>query len=273
MAEPNQSARAPSGGVLNTRIAISCFGEEVAPCFDTARRFRFWEIIEGNTKSYRELTVEGSEGLERVRLLKQVAAQMLICNGISEPLREILEMEGCQVIDGVIGSASDALFGFLAGKIEAQVHNHALKPEQMQPHTADLVDWTEELFQKLGWTIRRVHQDTLFPIDLTVERVCPICKKSIRAAVCCGAHAYRIEDEIRELKRVASYGYDVRVYVHHSLSGISQACREFGIELLDPLDFSDGQTWHMRPTTLPPLKEQIAGHEALNQQRRTQGTS
>ena len=143
----------------------------------------------------------------------------------------------------------------------------------MQPHTADLVDWTDELFQRLGWTIRRVHQDNLFPIDLTVEQDCPICKRSIRAAVCCGAHAYRIEDEIREFKRVADDGYDVRVYVHHCLAGISKACCEFGIELLDPHDFADGQIWNKRPTTLPPLKEQIAGHEALNQQRRTQGIS
>lgn len=251
-------------GVTKIRIAISCFGEEVAPCFDTARRFRYWEIINGEATTYRELVVGDTEGIARVKLIKRVAAHVLICNGIAERLREMLEAEGCIVIDGVIGSASDALFGFLAGQIKPQPRNHALRPEQMQPHTADLVAWTEDLFQGLGWTVRKVHQDSLFPIDLCVERDCPFCGKPVRAAVCCGAHAYRIDEEIQELKRVTAAGYDARVYIHHAVPGISQLCCDFDIELLDPRDFINGQASDQVRITLPPLKGPIAGHEALN---------
>ena len=71
-------------GTFRTRIAISCFGEEVAPCFDTAHRFRYWIIADGEAVDYRELEAEGSEGITRVKLLKHVGVDVLICNGITE---------------------------------------------------------------------------------------------------------------------------------------------------------------------------------------------
>jgi predicted Fe-Mo cluster-binding NifX family protein len=251
------------------RIAVSCFGEEVAPCFETARRFRFWEIVDGEAHRYRELEAEGQDALSRVRLLHSVKAQVLICNGISERVREILETEGCVVIDGVLGSATDALFGFLAGHISPRPATTTLPPFQMQPHTADLVDWTIELFRNLGWTVHRVEEDNLLPIDLTAEKPCPLCGKPVRIAVCCGAHAYRIEEEIQELKRITAASYHSRVYVHHALPGLRDTCRDFEIELLDPRDFANGNTERKQSGTLPPLKNKVTGHEKLNATEQT----
>lgn len=256
-------------GLLTTRVAISCFGEEVAPCFDTARRFRYWTIASGEAVNYRELATEGSEGISRIKLLKRMNVDVVICNGISERLREILEVDGCIVIEGVVGSASDALFGLLAGQIKPRLQRPTLKPDQMQAHTADLAVWTEELFRRLDWVVQRVWQDNLFPIDLLAERRCPLCGKVVRAAICCGAHAYRIEKEIQELKRVTAVGYSARVYVHHAMPGVSAACHDFEIQLLDPGDFANGGSISHR-SVLPPLKGLIAGHDALNQLRMNQ---
>jgi predicted Fe-Mo cluster-binding NifX family protein len=251
-------------GIFRSHVAIACFGEEVAPCFDTARRFRYWVIVDGEAVDYRELEAEGSEGISRVKLLKRVEVDVLICNGITERLQEMLEADGCVVIDGVLGSASDALFGLLAGQIKPRPQKVSLKPEQRQPHTADLVTWTEELFQKLGWRVRKVLQDSMFPIDLLAEKSCPVCGKPVRAAICCGAHAYRIEEEIQELRRIAAASYNARVYVHHAVPGVSHTCRDFEIDLLDPDDFTNGDALKNQGGILPPLKGYIAGHEALN---------
>ncbi len=256
-------------GILKIRIAISCFGEEVAPCFDTAHRFRYWIIVDDEAVDYRELEAEGIEGITRVQLLKGVGVDVLVCNGINRSLREMLEADGCTVIDGIVGSASDALFGLLAGQIKPIQQKSPIRPEQMQPHTADLVVWTEELFQNLDWEVRRVLQDNLFPIDLHAERNCPRCGKVVRVAICCGAHAYRIEKEIQELKRVTTVGYNARVYVHHAIPGVSSTCHDFEIELLDPDDFADGES-RDHQSVLPPLKGLIADHEALNQSRLNQ---
>lgn len=256
-------------GSFKTRIAISCFGEEVAPCFDASHRFRYWIIVDDQAVDYREIEVEGAEGITRVILLTKVGVDVLICNGITERLREILEANGCVVIDGVVGSASDALFGLLAGQIKPIQQKSPLKPHQMQPHTADLVMWTEELFHKLDWEVHKVLQDNLFPIDLLAERKCPLCGKLVRAAICCGAHAYRIEKEILELKRVTAVGYNARIYVHHAIPGVSNTCHDFEIELLDPNDFTNGES-NDYYSVLPPIKGLIAGHDALNERSMNQ---
>lgn len=247
------------------RVAVSCFGEEVAPCFDTARRFRFWKIVRRMAREYRELTVEEPGGIERVRLLRRVQADILICNGIDESYRRILETEGCVVIDGVLGSATDALFGFLAGQIQPRRHEDALHPQSIQYHTADLVEWTKELFSSLGWEVKSVLQNHWYPVDLWAVRICPICGRPVRVAVCCGAHAYRVDEEIRELKRATASGCDAGVYVHHAIPGVFEICRELNIELLDPEDF--GGSWDEKRSSglMPPLRGPIAGHERLNQ--------
>ncbi|MFH1862985.1 MAG: NifB/NifX family molybdenum-iron cluster-binding protein [bacterium] len=252
--------------IHKTCIAAPCYAEEVAPCFDTASRFRYWEIESGIVVEHRELEVEGSEGIARVRWLKDLYMDVLICNGISEHLREMIEEYGCLVIYGVVGSASDALFRFLAGRIQPQQPSPPLKPELIQPHTADLVIWTEDLFGELGWQLRRVIQNGLFPIDLLAQRDCPVCGKRVRAAICCGAHAYQIEEEVREFRRITADGYNTRVYVHYALPGVFQTCCDFDIELLDPQDFTDGcLKKQSRKTALPPLRRRIEGHEALNE--------
>ncbi|MBU0517802.1 NifB/NifX family molybdenum-iron cluster-binding protein [bacterium] len=251
-------------GVFKTRVAVSCFGEEVAPCFDTARRFRYWEIVAGEAVRYRELHTDSDSGIARIQLLTQAGVHVLICNGITERLRELLEANECVVIDGVVGSSSDALFGLMAGQIFPASKKQALKPEQMQPHTADLVAWTEELFQRSGWKVRRVSGDSLFPIDLLAEIICPVCQKPVRSAICCGAHAYRLEEEIKEFKRISAAGYNARVYVHHVIPGILKTCRDFEIELLDPYEFTQNEIQAASAHSIAPLKGRILDHEAFN---------
>ncbi len=249
------------------RVAVSCFGEEVAPCFDTAHRFRFWKIVRRMAREYQELTVEEPGGIERMRLLRRVQAHVLICNGIEESYRQILETEGCVVIDGVLGSATDALFGFLAGQIKPRQRKNALDPDRMQYHTADLVEWTKELFSSSGWEVKTVLQSHWYPVDLWAERACPICGRMVRVAVCCGAHAYRVDEEIRELKRATASGCDAGVYVHHAIPGVFEICRECNIELLDPDDFNGSSDEMRSPGLMPPLRGPIAGHERLNQKQ------
>jgi predicted Fe-Mo cluster-binding NifX family protein len=249
------------------RVAVSCFGEEVAPRFDTARRFRFWKIVRRVAREYRELTVEEPGGIARVRLLRRVQADVLICNGIEESFRRILETEGCVVIDGVLGSATDALFGYLAGQILPRKREDVLDPDRMQNHTADLVEWTKELFSSLGWEVKTVLQSHWYPVDLWAERVCPICGRLVRVAVCCGAHAYRVDEEIRELKRAIASGCDAGVYVHHAIPGVFEICRECNIELLDPDDFSGSRDEERSSGLMPPLRGPVNGHERFNQKQ------
>jgi predicted Fe-Mo cluster-binding NifX family protein len=243
-------------------MVIACFGEEIAPLFDSARCFRYWEIANGEAHRYRELANAEMGALSRIRLLRELQTHVLICNGIEQSGRELLEASGCQVINGVRGPVNEALCGFLDGQITAP-YPKAMGTDKVQPHSADLVTWTVCLFKSLDWEVHRVLANNLYPIDLLAKRLCPICQKNVRAAVCCGAHAYQVEEEIRELNRVSASGYHARVYVHHAVSGVARTCRDFGVELLDPDDFSHEQA--IRASSLPPLKGRIIGHDKLNE--------
>jgi predicted Fe-Mo cluster-binding NifX family protein len=243
------------------RIAIPCFGEEVAPCFEAAHRFRAWTIENGEVSHYQELEIEDSaEALDRVRRLERLATNVLICNGIGTSYAAFLSGKGCDVVSGVVGPAQDALFGYLVGCYQAATGSFSGRPHS---HTADLVSWSTELFARLGWTIRHDVSPYIYPIDFAVVRNCPVCLKPIRAAICCGAHAYRIEDELKEFARVTAGSYHTRVYIHQAHSGLASTCRDYRIELLDPNTFSSFQNESHPPEGVPPLRDAVAGHDQL----------
>ena len=246
------------------RISVTCFGEEVAPCFSHARRFRVWEIGCGESMEYHEIKVDESGSLARIRTLLRYDIDVLICNGIQEQSRRLLESKGCVVIDGVLGTVSDALFGYLAGRIRPPSSTNEEDLIGVQQYTADLVAWTEDLFSNLGWSIEPVVESEPFLIDLIANRTCQVCGKPVRAAVCCGAHTYRIKNEIREFRRHTMVGYNARVYVYHAMPQVIRHCRDFEIELLDPAGFIASQDGRPGSNTLPPLTGSIDEHEQLN---------
>lgn len=254
------------GGVhpdARLRVLIPCFGEEVAPRFEVARRFRFWIIEQGEVIRFQELVLDQPNGIRRVRFVRRTGANLVLCNGIQESYRRMLEGEGSLVIDGVVGTASDAIFGFLAGRITPESSDEEL-PERSSLRTADLMEWTSELFRGLGWDVRRSRQPGSYPVDLIAERSCPLCGRPVRVAVCCGAHSYRVDEEIRELHRVTSAGYHARVYVHQSMDVIARTCEDYGIELLDPSVFTGYRRRGAGVSDLHPLRGRINGHEKLN---------
>ena len=247
-------------------IVIPCYGEEVAPCFDAARHFRVWEMgaAELNAGGYRELTVGKTGGIERIRLLKRVGCGVLICNGIPERFCELLGAEGITVIADVVGSVGDALQDYITGKLRPVGAVPLLRPDGMQPELPELVAWTRELFARHDWQVQQVTQPGLFPIDLVALRNCPVCGRPVRVAVCCSGHAYRVDEEIREFRRVSAGFYNARVYVHRKRPEIVRTCRDFEIELLDPRLFASRMKEGVVTGDLPPLTGKITGHENIN---------
>lgn len=247
------------------RIAIPCFGEEVAPSFEAAIHFRIWHSNGGEIFNYVELkTGQNVEALSRIRLLLDSSVDVLICNGIKFATRKLLSVKGCKVIQSIAGPAADALYGYLAGKIIHNGRENHLPPGPSQPHTADLVQWTFELFTSYVWNTTAGSGVETLPVDLIAEKTCPVCKRPVRVAICCGAHAFRVDDEIREFHRVTASGFHNRIYVHQFLPGVANKCAEYGISLLDPITFSKSCNDCLSQCPLPPLCGNIAGHPQLN---------
>ncbi|MBD3166279.1 hypothetical protein GF324_06755 [bacterium] len=244
------------------RVVVPCFGEEVAPSFSATRRFRVWELERGIVTDYREVAMYVSPGLQRVKLMRKLGVDVLLCSGIENQLRMMLEADGIKVVAGIKGLANDALFGYLAGRIEYQpLESTSLDLQALKPHTADLVEWTRDLFIRHQWDVSPIRRTDLFPMDLIAEKECPECGKRVRAGVCCGAHCVKVREEIAELRRVTAYGYNARVYVNNAIDVIVDACREYEVELLDPTAFHRSGNGHN--FVLPPLRGIILEHETI----------
>lgn len=255
------SARA-SVGSSKRLIAVPCFGEEVAPSLDAARHFRLWTIEDEVALDCREVPLEADDHIERVRLLRRLEAEVVICGGVSACLRQMLEASGCQVVDGVVGRATEAVFGYLAGRIRPREAGDAIAPQAgAAADPTDLVEWTRDLLIGAGWRVRRVSDPGFQPVDLTARQTCPVCGKPVLAAVCCAGHTHRVAEEIREFQRVTAGAFHARLYVQHAFAGVQSTCREYGITLVDPAAFADDEAAPAGP--LYPLRGGVQGHELV----------
>lgn len=238
------------------RVLIPCYGEEVAPLFESASRFRYWKFESGEIVRYNEITVEGADGLAKMKLIRTHQIDVLLCNGIQDNLRLILEVDGCSVVNNVAGPAADALFGYLAGLLEQNNAETFLR-------IADLEEWTKQLFIITGWTVKTAEKPLNSLVGITARRICPVCKKEINVAVCCGSHAIRVESEITDFAAETSQGYSARVFVHQKSNRISPLCRNLGVELLDPGRFHRSLAGSLPKDLIPPVRGPFKDHDQL----------
>ncbi|MEW5993553.1 MAG: NifB/NifX family molybdenum-iron cluster-binding protein [Candidatus Zixiibacteriota bacterium] len=240
-------------------VAVPKYNEAIAPRFEVARYFLICVVEGGQQLSSRIFDCStGCEGFGRVRLLRDKHADVLICNGIKSFYRDLLEASGVTVIPNVTLPVSEAMQLYLAGQLQpATTIMESCSPATGIPHE-DLVCWARELFESNGYSVRA--SESPFPIDLIAEITCPVCRKPVRVAICCGAHTYRTDQEIRELHRVAASDFHAQVYVHPGTPAISRCCQEYGVQLIDP--DTELKTCHRRNAqTIPVLAAPVPGHE------------
>lgn len=276
----------PTSTATDTLVAAPCFGEEVAPLFEAASRFRLWRLrpSRGSNPAGKRTTFPGIEpdmedisapsgnGLERVRMIRALDVDVLLVNGIRPSQRAMLATTGCQVIDGVIGPLQAAFEQWRAGHLKRSMcddrdqdpRSAASTTETQRPRLepTEARGWITSLMEQHGWDVQPAEGGGMDPVDLIAEHDCPRCGRPVQVAICCGSHAWRIEDEVGEFHRLTSRGFHARVYVQGDTPHVRQLCDAFGIELLDPgrePDIRDGDL----PHALPPLVGEIHGHEQL----------
>jgi predicted Fe-Mo cluster-binding NifX family protein len=245
------------------KVAVAQYGEMIAPCFEAARHFLVVSIENNECAGRRSVPCVGCEGYRRVRLLHLHKAGVLICNGIERFYRDMLVSSGVTVIPGVSGPIDMALERYCRGEL------HAVEPDTAGPVVGEeiphevLVCWTRDLFQCHGYEVASGPQDETVLIDLLAEIQCPVCLRPVKVAICCGAHTYRPDQEIRQFHHTSPAGYDARVYIHPGSPAIANCCREYGIELITPdSEFSDQDA--LERGRLPILRQPVAGHEAAS---------
>ena len=244
------------------------FDEAIAPRFEVARRFLISRWEGKKELSTQLIECSGCEGFGRVRLLREHGVDVLICNGIKSFYQDILVSSGITVIPNVSLPAHEALRQFAAGQLQPEAVSAADSSALLDkiPHE-DLVCWAKELFEAHGYRVSMAEDQAPFPIDLVAEISCPVCRKPVRVAICCGSHTYKSDQEIKELHRVAVADYHAQVYVHPGTPSIQTCCRQYGIELIDP-DAELAGPKCLTGSAIPVLRGPVSGHDQASAQGR-----
>jgi predicted Fe-Mo cluster-binding NifX family protein len=242
------------------KVAIPVLDKVVAPCFEVAHQFAMAEIAGGRRISKTILKCKGCEGYGRVKFLVNHKVDILICNGIKLFYRDLLNISGLKVFANIADSVDNALDAYLSGNLIPQTDSSETADLSSEFPHGDLVCRARELFENNGYEVSSRPEHLAFLIDLVAEITCPLCRKTIKVGICCGAHTYRLANEIMEFHHIAPNEFHAKVYVYPFNPGIYQTCSEFGIELIDP-DSEDDHLSKRRAGKIPILRNPISGHE------------
>ncbi|MFH2057251.1 MAG: NifB/NifX family molybdenum-iron cluster-binding protein [bacterium] len=232
----------------------------VAPCFEAATSFTLAAVDGRHWKRLASVSCRETGGYRRVRLLLFHNVELLICNGINASHRDTLAAAGVAVISNVNTLTNEALADLAEGRLKVtQPPEPGAGPACRYTHE-QLVAWAHELFSAGGYQVLPGPGEDSFLVDLIAEVDCPVCSRRVRIAICCGAHTYKSQQEIKAFHHATPSGYDARVYVCPAEEQIVESCREYGIEVIDPGNAPAIQN-AQREGKLPILKSTVAGHE------------
>ncbi|MCW8810423.1 MAG: hypothetical protein OQK64_05640 [Ignavibacteriaceae bacterium] len=240
------------------KIAIPELDDKIAPCFEAAKQFEIFTIKKGKIISSKIIDCHTTEDVMRIRLLRLHEIQTLICNGIKNFFRDQLVSFGINVIPNINEPIKKTLDLFLSGQLVSD--NTILKSDINIVSHESLVKWAKELFESNGYEVSPCHGEDTYLIDLIARLKCPLCKKNIEVAICCGAQTYRADQEIREFHHYARTRYNAFVYVYLTNPQLEKSCSEYGINFLSP-EINQLSTKEKLRSKIPILKIPIEGHE------------
>ncbi len=248
------------------KILIPDLNGNIAPCFEAATKFLLVDIKGGKSISHKKITCTGEGGFRRIRLIRLHDVDTLICSGIGGFYRDLLNNMHIELISDVSMKMDEAIEGYLDGRIKPDQNRRDNGRRLHHTALSDLVNWTRTFFERRGFMVSQGPGQDSFLIDLVAERLCPVCGKSIKIAVCCGAHTYRMDQEIREFHFCAKNDYNAKVYVCPENESAAERCREYNIEYMkyNPELQDEIKSQY---STAPILHFPISGHERLNVQR------
>ncbi len=249
-------------------VAIPKLNNNVAPCFEVAKAFEIIEIKNNNVVSSKAVDCPAGEGFKRVRLLHLHDIETLICNGIKEFYRNQLAAIGISVIPNINDSIEQATIRFIANELPVYENDIVKSQGNYDVSHDDLISWARELFETNGYSVTHNLSKDTFLLDLIAEIQCPLCKKSIKVAICCGGHTYRPDQEIKEFHHSVKSLYNVRAFIYTDSPQIAKSCGEYGIEFISPerINLIKDSSTEM---DVPIFSGPIEGHDKLNLRGKT----
>lgn len=98
-------------------LAIPTLNARVSPVFDTACRLLLVEVDQGSERARRTEELPDTLPTHRVKRLRELGIEVLVCGGISRSLAMLLEAAGIRVLPWVAGPVDDVLRVYLEGRL------------------------------------------------------------------------------------------------------------------------------------------------------------
>lgn len=245
------------------KILIPDLKGKIGPCFSAATRFEIITVDSGQVVSRNKVSCAEEGGFRRIRLIRIHDIDVLICNGIDGFYTDMMNSMNLKLFAGISMPVDEAIAKYLDGSLKSLTQ----KPRaSSSPHNVpldELIGWARMVFSNNGYRVKPGPGQDSFLIDLVAETKCPICNKPIKVAICCGAHTYRIDQEIREFHFSAKNEYNARVFISPYDESAHRSCREYNIEYLsfNP-QLSNLPKDEDQP--VPLLQGPVMGHAKLN---------
>lgn len=98
-------------------LAIPTRNDRVSPVFDTACRLLLVEVEQGQERARRTEELSDTLPAPRVRRLRELGVEVLVCGGISRGFAAMLEAAGIRVVSWIAGPVDDVLRAYLEGRL------------------------------------------------------------------------------------------------------------------------------------------------------------
>lgn len=102
------------------RIVLPVFNNRIAPLFDVACSFAFFET--GNRSIQRQdmLTIVANSPTEKICELHALGIDLIICSAISRYLMDIINAKGIELMPGIIGDITEVVQAFVTNTLNIE---------------------------------------------------------------------------------------------------------------------------------------------------------
>jgi len=100
------------------KIALPIWNDRISPLFDTACRVLIWSLEGGSSGEWEEHDLRGLHPPMKVRRIKDLGADVLICGAISNPVAYLVETSEIKLVPWVSGPVGEVIEAFRTGQLD-----------------------------------------------------------------------------------------------------------------------------------------------------------
>ena len=100
------------------KIALPIWNNRISPLFDTACMVLIWSVDGEGVGEREEHDLRGLHPQVRVRRIKELGADILICGAVSNPVAYLVERADIKLIPWVSGPVDEVIKAFRSGQLD-----------------------------------------------------------------------------------------------------------------------------------------------------------